>query len=312
MSAAAATRIICSCWRHDKAGVLGSEYSYNHSNENTGRVTFAKNLTSGAARDPRLDRSYEYDRVGRLWAAHTGVEARITIGEEAGGQTPDGPYSYNYHYDQWGNMTQRVGWGGHSQMTASYTNNRRAGPGYDVSGNLTSHGTASYSYDGAGRQASAQEPGYQLAHGYDGDGQRVRKVEQGQEWYYLRSSVLGGVVIGELNGTQPWRGTWHRGYIYLGGQQLAQQVSGTVLWAHSDPVTKAQRTTDTAGNPGSITGSRTASRPTSATATTVTKREQDSTTASTAGSSSLIRTAGAWTWLIHNPSTGMRMSATIR
>ncbi len=42
-------------------GVLGYAYHYNNYGENnTGRVTFADNLTNGATRDGTLDRSWYY------------------------------------------------------------------------------------------------------------------------------------------------------------------------------------------------------------------------------------------------------------
>jgi hypothetical protein len=55
--------------------------------------------------------------------------------------------------------------------------------------------------------------------------------------YYLRSSVLGGQVISELNAS----GSWTRGYVYLGLQLLAVQQNNTVTWVHQEPVTKGQR-----------------------------------------------------------------------
>jgi len=64
---------------------------------------------------------------------------------------------------------------------------------------------------------------------------------------HLRSSVLSGQVICEINGS----GGWQKGYVYLGGQMLAMQQAGTVTYVHQDPVTKSQRLTDTSGNPTS-------------------------------------------------------------
>lgn len=48
-------------------------------------------------------------------------------------------------------------------------------------------------------------------------------------------------------------GQWVRGYLYMGGQLLAYQENGRVLWVHEDPVTKAKRTTDTLGAVHTIT-----------------------------------------------------------
>ena len=69
------------------AGVLGYNYNYDYFNEHTGRVTYAQNI-----QDATLDRSYEYDSVGRLVFSHSGAEARAhAINGQWG--TQDGPYS---------------------------------------------------------------------------------------------------------------------------------------------------------------------------------------------------------------------------
>ncbi|MDQ2973924.1 MAG: RHS repeat protein, partial [Acidobacteriota bacterium] len=55
--------------RWDVPGVMGWNYAYDTPliHENTGRVAFANNLY-----DHTLDRSYDYDAVGRMWASHSG------------------------------------------------------------------------------------------------------------------------------------------------------------------------------------------------------------------------------------------------
>jgi RHS repeat-associated protein len=83
---------------------------------------------------------------------------------------------------------------------------------------------------------------YSLAQSYDGNGVRVKKVENGATTLYLRSSVLGGQVVTEMNGA----GSWTRRYVYLGSQLLAVQNAG-VYWMHEDPVTKSKRVTNSAG-----------------------------------------------------------------
>ena len=77
---------------------------------------------------------------------------------------------------------------------------------------------------------------------YDGDGLRVKKNDSGAQTYYLRSSVLGGQVVAEMNSS----GGWTRGYVYPGSQLLAVQQAG-VYWMHEDPVTKSKRVTNSAG-----------------------------------------------------------------
>jgi RHS repeat-associated protein len=108
---------------------------------------------------------------------------------------------------------------------------------------LTNDGVQTYKYDATGQQVSANSNTFTQS--YDGDGLRVQKTESNQNTYYLRSSVLGGQVTAEVSkdtGTVQFK----RGYVYLGGQLLAMQ-DGAVVWVHSEPVTKGQRLTDTAG-----------------------------------------------------------------
>src|SRR5712692_8634062 len=200
--------------------------------------------------DSTLDRSYEYDHVGRLVSAHSGQEARAHIGIAS--WVIDGPYSQDRGYDQFGNATHRVGWGGYQwggfDQWYSFANNRLvqdpvtgATMQYDAAGNLTNDGNQSFTYDATGQQAYAS--GSALTQNYDGDGLRVKKTENGATKYYLRSTILGGQVIAEIDGG----GTWTRGYVYLGGQMIAVQA-GSVSWVHQDPVTKSQRVTDNLGN----------------------------------------------------------------
>jgi RHS repeat-associated protein len=199
-----------------------------------------------------LDRSYNYDNFGRLIVSPTDYEARLHMGRD---QTIDpakyGAYSQAYGYDQWGNMTSRVGWGGwdgsYVNWTMSYTNNQLTtnpatltAMSYD-GGNLTNDGNqTTYSYDATGQQTSISGG---ILSSYDGDRLRVKKAQGLSTTYYLRSSVLGGQVVYEMNGS----GTWTRGYVYQGGQMLAIQASSAVSWVHQDSVTKSQRVTDSAG-----------------------------------------------------------------
>jgi len=220
--------------RWDVGGVLGSDYEYRW--EDTFRPTFAHSRT-----DATLDRWYNHDQVGRLHIGRSGSEARAAYGEPFNGQY-DGPYSTGIYYDVWGNITLKEGWGGENPAyTAGYTNNRRNGFGYDAAGNLTSDGLQTFTYDATGQQTYASATG--LTQNYDGDGLRVKKTESGVTNYYLRSSVLGGQVVAEMNSS----GTWTRGYVYQGGSLLAVQQSNAVYWMHEDPVTKSKRVTDSSG-----------------------------------------------------------------
>ncbi len=230
----------------DVSNVMGWEYRYDTPNihENTNRVAYARNLY-----DPTLDRSFDYDQVGRMGASHTGQEALGHTG--LGSWYPaNGPYAQNQSFDVYGNMIQRNGWGAQnsSYPLTSFVNNRMqtnpntgAAMQYDAAGNLTNDGTESFSYDATGQQSYAS--GTNLSQYYDGDGLRIKKVEYGATSFYIRSSVLGNQVLGEIYG-----GSWWRLYTYLGGQALVMQQSGQVRYVHQDPVTKSQRMTDSNGN----------------------------------------------------------------
>jgi RHS repeat-associated protein len=204
-------------------------------------------VTYAQSTDAMLSRSYEYDHAGRLLYAHSGSEARMHVFNVANDNQGYGPYSQHTYYDVWGNVTGRLGWGGnygsYTNQTLPYAKNRRTDLVYDPAGNLTQDG-GQYAYDATGQQVSATYPpnwnGYTLQQGYNGDRLRVKKVDNGTATYYLRSSVLGGRVVAEVD----WQGTWQRGYVYLGGQLLVIQSEGVPKWVHSDPVTKSQRLTD--------------------------------------------------------------------
>ncbi len=246
----------------DVAGAaFGWDYKYSTPGlqEKTGKVAFADNLY-----DATLDRSYEYDHVGRLIKAHTGTEANAHAGNGASWGTLDGPYSATYTYDKFGNMTDRDGWGVPGAQYVTHppygANNRPAvnpatgsAMSYDAAGNLLSDGAITYTYDATGQQITAG--GTDLAQAYDGDGLRVKKTEDGlTTTFYLRSSVLGGKVVAEIGGSSPYAGEMTRGYVYLGEQLLAVQEGredaskpDRVLWVHQDPVTKSQRLTDSTG-----------------------------------------------------------------
>ncbi|MFL6257525.1 MAG: RHS repeat domain-containing protein [Pyrinomonadaceae bacterium] len=260
-------------------GVLGYKYYYDDFNEHTGRVTFAQHITGQNPALDRtqtssgLDRSYEYDHLGRLAVSHAGAEARAHAFSGQWGVW-DGHYSQGYDYDAWGNMTHRYGWGGdvlngappnlqtpptsadlyYSYATGSngVVNNRRAAPFvYDNAGNLTSDGVQNFTYDVQGNQVTASV--LNIEQGYDGEGRRVRRDASGMNSArYLRSSVLGGQVVAEINYVNSaWQ--FARGYVYSSMGLLAMQQAGTpqqgggIYFIHEDPVTKGKRVTNSNG-----------------------------------------------------------------
>jgi hypothetical protein len=211
---------------------LSANYQYS----NDGRMSLASDLKYNI-----FDRSYSYDHAGRLMQSLSGTEAR-------GGTTADGPYKQTYQYDVWGNLTGRANDRFWSQELGppptTYVNDRNTGSNwsYDVAGNVTHTTPWQHSFDAAGHKTQSsgaeQPPPYQiLTTSYDGDGQHAKRVESRNDGvglytafqsYYLRSSVLGGLVVVDLSASGQKQG----GYVYARGEVLAVQGQNRVLWKH--------------------------------------------------------------------------------
>jgi YD repeat-containing protein len=212
-------------------GRISKTYAYN----NDGTLRFSSDLT-----DHRFDRSYSFDHVGRLKAALSGAEAR---GE---GATNNRPYNQTYGYDPFSNLNQRTvrTWWEFGTMSASYANNRQQGYLYDADGRLLT-ANESYSYDAAGRNNFLSTGGYgTVAMSYDGDGRQIKTVEAhyDEEWneittplYYLRSTVLGGQVLAEIDQSS----SVTRRFVYAGPTKLAwiqgSGASESVSYEQRDP-----------------------------------------------------------------------------
>jgi YD repeat-containing protein len=217
-------------------GVVNQNYDYF----NDGRISFVHNTT-----DNNFDRAYTYDHAGRLTAAASGGEARHDFGAV--------PTYETFEYNAWDNTTYRFSesWLNDFYDSASYTNGRRTGWGYDADGRIASIDTRTYGYDAAGRNISLAGQRW-VTYGYvptstqndfDGDGYRIREISDGSgsmtTTYYLRSSVLGGAIIEELNSS----GQKQLGYVYTpAGSLLARQVPGSdyVLLKQISPIGASQ------------------------------------------------------------------------
>jgi hypothetical protein len=126
--------------------------------------------------------------------------------------------------------------------SANYLNNRRieSGWSYDEDGRNLAIGTRSNQYDAAGRQSQMNAQWVALGHtfnmvrtyGYDGLGARISEGYPTPAQFYLRSSVLGGAVVEELNAS----GQKTTGYVYNpAAEVLAIQTAGSpdlVTWKH--------------------------------------------------------------------------------
>jgi YD repeat-containing protein len=202
---------------HEIPNIISIDYQYF----NDGSLSYSHDVL-----DPRFDRSYARDHVGRLTRGRSGAEAR---GEPS---TTDRPYWQNYVYDAFDHLTSRVTKHWSSQLYVSvdsYTNNRRVDWHYDAAGNLTDNLAIQYSYDAAGRMVFVSSGS--LNQFFDGDGQRVKSTEPNDVTYYVRSSLLNGQVIAELDAS----GNRRRGFIYAGTELLAEQwQNGVVSFTHKD------------------------------------------------------------------------------
>ena len=177
--------------------------------------------------DTAFNVEYSYDDYDRLTGALSSAYAR------------------GYSYNPWGNLRQVWGWGGEaSSYTLNYASNGSGAPAtnrilnvngtipvaHDAAGNLTQEGSTTYSYDAANRLKEVGTGGQNI-YGYDGDGNRVRKVSNGTNpLFMLRSSVLGQVVL-EMTETN----VAVRVYIYAGGKQIALKgPDANFYWTHWD------------------------------------------------------------------------------
>lgn len=153
-----------------------------------------------------MSRVYGYDLAGRLTSVNAAPPHPFGI---------PSPFTGNYGYDAFNNMTSRSGrfaLNPDQSDSANYVNNRRVQSGwsYDADGRvLTSTDTSdsggsstqTWSYDAAGNEVTvsqlrnSQTTTNTLA--YDGDGQLIyESVSNGTTDYRLRSTVLGAVLTG--------------------------------------------------------------------------------------------------------------------
>ena len=226
--------------------VMKTQYSYY----DDGTLKFAQDTT-----DERFDRAYSYDSSNRLKEAYSGSEARDYRDGTSSG-TATGPYRQSYQYDVYDHITQRTNrfWSQTDSFNTSYANNRRQDPAfqYDDDGNLTKDSNLNYTYDAAGRNITTFDfvgTGSRTSTlSYDGDGQQLKKrIVEGSVTtvtYYVRSSVLGGRVVTELNG----QGQKQKGFVFAGKQVIAHQENNTVKWQHVNPVTGSSGESEANGN----------------------------------------------------------------
>lgn len=224
-------------------GVMGTEFQYTTPNggvnDNDGRVKFMRELPGVTS---KFDRLQTYDQMGRITFAVTGSAAR------GGADNDDRPFLQTYGYDAFSNLIDRTGLHWSQAADPFFANinpatNRNQNWSYDANGRPTQQETLQTTYDAAGRVRQVVDTmphgdfpaGLTIHTSHDGDGQPLKHVENGTRKYYVRSTVT-GQLISELGETAQFL----RGYVYLGGQLLAKQENGTVIWIHRNPVTGSE------------------------------------------------------------------------
>jgi YD repeat-containing protein len=205
---------------------IGTVRSVDYQYFNDGALKFFDD-----ANDNRFDRSYEYNHAARLTKALSGAESR---GEPA---TTNRPYKETATYDEFGHLKTRssLHWSRSQGFGSSdtYLNNRRVGWTYDAEGNWLSGAGRQQTFDAEGRSATTSwTSGGYFNEFYDGDDQRVKLAEPNVESYYLRSTVLGGQVVEELDSS----GSKQKGFVYSNNKLIGYQVgSGNVLMQYGEP-----------------------------------------------------------------------------
>ena len=232
---------------YEVPGVMKKGYTYS----NDGRLKFTQDqLTTNS----KFDRLYRYDHLGRVTTALSGLEAREQ------GTTNDRPYNETMTYDAFDHLTSRevFQWDRHDISIDTYTNNRRVGWSYDADGRILV-GSNQYTYDAAGQviKFGFGDP-YESDQHFDGDGRTVKTVVRSfdletSQWttesinYLVRSSVLGGEVVTELNSV----GAKERTFVHVGNDPFAIQSVGagiqSVQWQHWDASRASFRPTDNTG-----------------------------------------------------------------
>lgn len=240
-----------------------SSYTWNYQYYADGSTR----MVSDAA-DNRFDKAYAYDHVGRMTEAYSGREAR---GLAVATPSPDSAFRQSFTYNAFNQQVRETGriWQREmSGQTFSFTNNRRLDLGYDAAGHVIADAQGSHVFDAAGQRVLATagtvgggETGHpemaaeERAVTYDGDGQPAKNTlitrsetlvgggpqtfinDHTEITYYLRSTVLGGYVVGELNHL----GQKSKQYIYAGGERLLEHstTSGfnSINWQHRNPLT---------------------------------------------------------------------------
>ena len=197
---------------------------------NNGQIKTMHYYTVPGTEDLTKTESFTDDRWMRLQAAQTG-----TVNGTAG------TWSLQWTYDRLGNRLSQTLVGGNvsigqPQLAVDTSIYRITGFGFDASGNMTSDGVNTYSYDAANRltQVNAGAGNYT----YFG-GLRIKKVVGSATTVYIYSADR---PIAEYA-----NGSLSKEYVYAGSRLLATLASGAATYHHPDHLSNRAET-DSSGN----------------------------------------------------------------
>ncbi len=224
----------------DSTAIFMLTYGYGSSGSNNGQIT---GITDGM--DSGRTASYSYDALGRLSAASTS------------GSSAYPAWGLSWSYDRYGNRTAQTitagsafldteTYGTTAPNNGAYTN-RTDGHSYDASGNMTSDGWNTLTYDAASHLISAVGGSSSGAYSYDGNGLRVKKSVPSTSPTITTVYIFSGTkVIAEYeNGAAV--GSPTREYIYSGGTMIAKIAGSTTTYFQNDHLSN-RVVTDSSGN----------------------------------------------------------------
>jgi RHS repeat-associated protein len=187
-------------------------------------------------RDTNRTQNFTYDALNRIQTAYT---SGPNWGESYGSTTAPGGIPTTKGIDAWGNLWQRSPITGKTNYeplsVPALGNNRLTGFGYDVAGNMTSNGGATYTYDAENRLATAGGVTYT----YDGDGNRVKKSSGTLYW------GAGPLAESDLTASAT---SW-KDYVFFNGKRLARRdaSNSSVHYFFSDHLGSTSVTTNSTG-----------------------------------------------------------------
>jgi RHS repeat-associated protein len=208
---------------NNNADVLNLNYGFTASNgaNNGNLVSFVSTATQV------FMRSYTYDELNRLSTMSSPTDA-------------SGCYGLTWTYDAWANRTNQTTSSGactESHPTIAPNNQFTGTPyQYDAAGNMIQDASHSYTYDAENRLTTV-DGGSTATYVYDAEGDRIEKIAGGVTTVYYYDPV--GNLTTETNGGD----TPNIGYVYSGGQLLAEYESGSTLFVHKDHLGSTRVTT---------------------------------------------------------------------